>query len=349
MNTEARRPNQESTSSLDILAYASGDGVTSVILNSILNFSMNNIPADVFLILGSGTFGLSPDETTAWRMMDRYRERGARILDTARCYPPPRQGLSEEIIGRWLKARGCRDEFLVSTKGGHPPMDQLDRPRLGADELTHDIEASRRALGLDCIDLYWLHRDVENRPVEELLQTLEGFRERGWIKQYGASNFTPARLREAAAVAAQNGWEGFSASQPMGCIGGRFRQPMEIPLLTVLDEEGERFHRQTGLPLMPYTSQAAGYYEKAARLGADHPSLAGHPFNTDGCNRIAGRLKQLSEESGYSVSALVLAWWKTKDYPVYPLIGCRTLAQLDDCFGADEVGAEVLAQLLSIN
>jgi aryl-alcohol dehydrogenase-like predicted oxidoreductase len=306
---------------------------------------MINVPADAFLVLGSGTFGTDPEEATAFRMMDFYRERGGRILDTARCYPPPKQGLSEEIIGRWLKARGCRDDFLISTKGGHPPMEQLDRPRLSIAELTHDIELSRKALGIDCIDLYWLHRDDESRSVEELLQTLEMFRGRGWIRQYGASNFSIARLKEAADAAEKNDWQGFAASQPMACIGGRFRKPMEIPLLTVLDEEGEQFHQETNLPLMPYTSQAAGYYEKAIRLGTDHPSLAAHPFNTDGCNRIAAQLATLSEESGHSISALVLAWWKTKPYPAYPLIGCRTLAQLEDCFQALEVGQATIDQL----
>ncbi|MDF7822590.1 aldo/keto reductase [Pontiellaceae bacterium B12227] len=306
---------------------------------------MINLPKDTFLVLGSGTFGLSPDEATAFQMMDFYRERGGRVLDTARCYPPPNEGLSEEIIGRWLKARGCRDDFLISTKGGHPPMDQLNRPRLSAEELTHDIEKSRLALGVDCIDLYWLHRDDETRPVEELLHTGENFRERGWVRHYGASNFSVTRLKEAAAVAMKNGWEGFSANQPMACIGGRFRKPMEIPLLTVLDEVGERYHRETGLPLMPYTSQAAGYYEKVVRLGTDHPSLAEHPFNTEGCNRIAGKLKALSDASGHSVSALVLALWKTKDYPVYPLIGCRTMEQLDDCFQSLEVDLHTIHQL----
>lgn len=310
---------------------------------------MNKFMEDTFVVLGSGTFGLDPDEETAFRMMDYYRARGGRILDSARCYPPPREGESERIIGRWVKARGCRDEFLISTKGGHPPLHQMDRPRLSSQEILQDIEQSRQALGVDCIDLYWLHRDDENRAIEELLRLLENLRERGWIRHYGASNFSVARLREASTVARTNGWEGFSAHQPMGCLGGRFRRPMDIPLLTILNEEGERFHEESGMPLMPYTSQAAGYYEKVARLGANHFSLVGHPFNTAGCNRIAVELKSLSEKSGYSISALVLAWWKTATYPVYPLIGCRTMEQLEASLEALDVDQGTLDLLRKLD
>lgn len=89
-------------------------------------------------------------------------ERGGWMIDSARCYPPNQQGLSEQIVGRWLKARGCRDEFMISTKGGHSPIDRMNQPRLSREELNHDIELSRQALD---IDLYWLHCDDRSRPV----------------------------------------------------------------------------------------------------------------------------------------------------------------------------------------
>lgn len=305
-----------------------------------------------FLALGTATHGLDPAEPESFRLLDAYRERGGNVIDTARCYSdwvPGESGRSENLLGRWLKARKCRDALCIATKGGHPPMDDFARPRLGRKDLLHDLDQSRRALGVECIDLYWLHRDDPARPVEELLETLEQFRARGWIRRYGASNFSVARLKEADSIAAANGWAGFSANQPMACLGARYRQPMEIPLLVVLDAEGERFHRAGGLPLFPYTSQAAGYYEKAVRLGPDHPLLASHPFHTAGCNRLAEQLGRIAAASGCSVSALVLAWWRTKPYPVHPLVGCRTVAQLEDCFKALEAGPGVLAALAALD
>lgn len=305
-----------------------------------------------FPVLGTASFGVDPDEESALRMLDRFMEHGGNAIDTARCYSdwiPGEKGRSESLLGRWIRSRRNRDSVFISTKGGHPPMDDFSRPRLSRPELTADLEASRRALGMECIDLYWLHRDDTSRPVEELLETLEFFQEKGWIRYYGASNFSALRLREAAVVSEENGWQGFSGNQPMGCMGSRFRKPMDIPLLTVLDDPMEQFHLETGMVLFPYTSQAAGYYEKAVRLGPDHPSLADHPFNTPGCRRIADELKQLSRESGHSVSALVLAWWKTKPYDVHPLVGCRTAAQLEDSFRCLTVNDDTLSCLAALD
>lgn len=227
-------------------------------------------------------------------------------------------------------------------------MDDFSRPRLARHELKQDLDASRRALGVDCIDLYWLHRDDTGRTIDDLLETLETFREKGWIRYYGASNFSPARLREAAAVSEQNGWQGFYANQPMGCLGIQFRNPVDIPLLKVFDDKTERFHQETGLALFPYTSQATGYYEKAVRLGPDYPALVNHPFNTAGCNRIAKELGLIASDSGWSISSLVLAWWRTKKYCVHPLVGCRTAAQLEDSLQCLTVNDEMLSRLAAL-
>lgn len=305
-----------------------------------------------FAVLGTATYGHNPDEATAFAMLDAYLEKGGNCIDTARCYSdwiPGERGRSEALIGRWLKSRRCRERVNLATKGGHPPMDAFDRVRMSRAELTADIEASRRALGVDRIDLYWLHRDDLAQPVEALLETLESFRARGWIDRYGASNFSVERLREAADVARKNGWDGFHASQPMACLGARHRKPMETPLLEVINADGEAYHRETQMPLFPYTSQAAGYYEKACRLGSDHPSLASHPFHTAGGRRLARRLGDLARTSGHSVSVLTLAWWRTKDYPVHPIIGCRTPGQLEDSFRALEVASPVLEALAVID
>ncbi len=154
---------------------------------------------------------------------------------------------------------------MVATKGGHPPMDQTTRVRMGEAELIHDIDLSRKALGVDTIDLYWLHRDDLNQPVGQLLGILESFREKGWISAYGGSNFSTPRLEAAHQFAREQKIPGFVASQPMACLGAQYRKPLEIPLLEKLDAVGEAFHARTGTVLFPYSSQANGYYEKVAR------------------------------------------------------------------------------------
>jgi len=97
--------------------------------------------------------------------------------------------------------------------------------------------------------------------------------------------------------------------------------------------------------LYPYTSQATGYYEKVARWGVDSEKLKDHPFNTPGNNAIAKKLVALSAETGHSVSGLTLAWWRTKPYPVFPIIGCRTMDQLDDSLQSLGIDPETLRAL----
>ncbi len=309
-------------------------------------------PSPLFpLSLGTATYGVDPDEATSFTMLDCFAEAGGNQLDTARVYSdwvPGETGRSEKLLGRWLKSRGCRERMLIATKGGHPPMDNMTRVRMNEAELIHDIDLSRKALGIDMIDLYWLHRDDINQPVGHLLETLESFREKGWIAAYGGSNFSTARLEEAQRFAQDQGIPGFVASQPMACLGAQYRKPLEIPLLEKLDESGEAFLARSGTLLFPYSSQATGYYEKVALWGAESEKLKDHPFNTPGNNTIAARLVALSTESDYSVSTLTLAWWRTKPYTVHPIIGCRTMEQLDDSLDSLKVDEATLQILASI-
>ena len=296
--------------------------------------------------------GVEPDESTAFSMLDCYLEAGGNLVDTARIYSdwiPGETGRSEALIGRWLKARKCREQIMVSTKGGHPPMDDMASVRMSEAELIHDIDLSRKALGIDTIDLYWLHRDDLNQPVERMLTQLESFREKGWITAYGGSNFTTARLEAAYRFAQDQGIPGFVASQPMACLGAQNRKPLELPLLEKLDAAGEAFHQRTGTLLLPYSSQANGYFEKVARWGAGSEKLKNHPFNSAENLILAEHLIALSVESGYSVSALTLAWWQTKSYAVYPIIGCRTLGQLEDSLSSLTVDAATLQTLATVD
>jgi len=91
-----------------------------------------------------------------------------------------------------------------------------------------------------------------------------------------------------------------------------------------------------------------GYYDKVTRLGHNHPDLLKHPFNTPQANKLATRLGELARSSGYSISALTLAWWRTKQYPVYPIIGSRTPDQLSDSYQSMEVSEDTLSQLVDI-
>ena len=290
------------------------------------------------LCLGGAHFGTTISESASAALLDRFVSLGGGLVDTARIYSdwiPGETRRSERVLGDWLAARGNRDRVLVATKGAHPFIESLGTPRSSAAEIRDDLEGSLRTLRIDGIDLYWLHRDDPARPVEHFVDLLNAFRREGKIRAGGASNWTAARLRAANAYARQSGQEGFVASQPLWCLGSAAARPPTDKTLARFDADAWRFHRETGLPVMPYTAQANGFFSKLA-LPPDRrpPDLAGSTFHTPP-NLAAGRIvADLAAAKAVPPSAIVLAYLWSRPFPVAPIIGSRTPEQLEDCFAA---------------
>lgn len=115
-------------------------------------------------------------ESRAREFMDAYATVGGNLIDTGRIYGDfvtPRKGESEKIIGRWLTDRHCRERVFLSTKGGHPPLQDMQRSRLSREEIRSDMAESLQDLQTDYVDIFWLHRDDESRPAGEIMETLQ--------------------------------------------------------------------------------------------------------------------------------------------------------------------------------
>ena len=121
--------------------------------------------------------------------------------------------MSEKTIGRWMKARGNRNSVILATKGAHPDLSAMHIPRLSRSDITKDLEESLKYLGVDHIDLYWLHRDDPNRDVCEIIETMDALVNSGKIRYYGLSNWKLPRLEEALAYAQGKGIARPSGSQ----------------------------------------------------------------------------------------------------------------------------------------
>ncbi len=151
-------------------------------------------------------------------------EAGGNFVDTAHVYadwlPDVERSCSEKTIGRWLRARRP-DGLVVATKGGHPRLDAPGRSRLDEASLRQDVSESLSFLGLERLDLFYLHRDDPQRPVGEILGVLETLRREGLIAHYGASNWSTARLAAARDAASRRGWAGFVANQPEWSLARR--------------------------------------------------------------------------------------------------------------------------------
>jgi aryl-alcohol dehydrogenase-like predicted oxidoreductase len=303
------------------------------------------------LCLGGTSYGTTIPESETFALFDRFVALGGNFIDTARIYSdwvPGEKHRSERILGGWLQARGNRSRLVLATKGAHPFIESLQTPRTSAAEIRDDLEGSLHTLRTDVIDLYWLHRDDATRPVGHFIDLLNAFRREGKIRAFGGSNWSVARLQAANAYAAESGQQGFTASQPLWCLGSAQARPTTDGGLVRFDRAAYDFHRTTGLAVVPYTSQAKGFYAKLALPPEQQPAdLAQNEYYCPPNLAAAAVAGRIAQHRGVNLSAIVLAYLWSRPFPVVPIVGCRTVAQLEDCAAALPVrlaGAE-LAEL----
>src|SRR5439155_5807796 len=174
------------------------------------------------LCFGAGGFGTSVGGAAAERLVADFLAAGGNFFDTAHCYAFWRAnglGASERELGACLRRLGALDTAVIATKGGHPDMGpDYRRPAdfLSRGVIAADLDDSLERLGLDCIPLYYLHRDDGLTPVGEIVETLNEEIGRGRVRYLGASNWSVARIAAANAYAAAHGLRGFVASQVQG-------------------------------------------------------------------------------------------------------------------------------------
>ena len=283
------------------------------------------------LCLGTGSFGSAIPAEQSFALLDAYAAAGGTYVDTAHIYAawlPDGTGASERTIGAWLRSRGAQRTMAVATKGGHPQLSTPDIGRLRPEHLLQDLGESLERLQLPSVDLYWLHRDDPSVPVAEILGVLAQLQLSGRIRAAGASNWSIARLAEAATVARQRQWPGFVASQ----IGWSLAAPVveRIPPggMLFMDTATERWHRASGLPVHAYSSQANGYFTKDVA-----PGLYDSPAN----RRRKLQAEQLARSHGTTANAIALSWLLDHPCAGAAIVGSRTLAQLDDSIAAERL------------
>ena len=292
---------------------------------------LNAIKRDLSaLCLGTMNFGDSMSEELSFEVMDAFVAMGGNFIDTARVYgasSPSGMGAAERVIGKWLRARGNRDQITLSTKGGHPPIGKMHTGRLDKASLTEDLEKSMDALGVDTIDIYWLHRDDESLPIKQILTTLESFIEERKVLALGASNWRPARLREAADNAREMGLTGFCADQPLWSLA--HAQNIADSTLYQMDAELFSVHARSHMACMPYTSQAKGFFAKMETGGAASLSeKGGTRYLSDHNLALFHEAQAIGRENGLSAGAVALAFLTHQpQFPVFPIVGVSSLAQ----------------------
>ena len=292
------------------------------------------------LALGTDYFGTHVDSDIAFQIMDEYTAAGGNLLDTARFYAdwvPGGHGASERTVGQWLARRGARERVLISTKGGHPDLDSMQISRLSLEEVSGDLEDSLQALGVDCIDLYWLHRDDESQPVEKIMDMLAAVADTGYVRAIGCSNWRAQRLVAANEYAARQGIPQFCASQLQWSLAVSSALAQEDSTRVVMDEAELQRYRHNKVPVMAYTSQAKGFFARPLNGpgAANEKSLKW--FTNPGNLARRERVQTLSGRTGLSPTAIALGYVLNNEVRAMALIGPRTIAQLRDSMLAADV------------
>jgi len=287
------------------------------------------------IVLGTGGFGSAVTRDESYAMLDAFVEAGGTALDSAHIYAawlPGGTGTSERTIGAWLASRGLRDHMLIGTKGGHPPLDSGSgklRPELIATHLLDSLERLQQPV----IDLYWLHRDDESIPVDEILGAMQPHMRAGTIRAIGASNWSWQRLDEAESCAKQRGWTGFAASQINWSLASFASSHRFGGGMCGMDADTLLWHVDSGLAQMPYSSQANGYFAKPLAQ-----SLERLPQYADPANPRRWLLAQAaSARLGVSANAIALAWLLQHPQGGFGIIGPKDRAQLADSMAAADL------------
>src|SRR4029450_2133105 len=195
-------------------------------------------------------------------------------------------------------------------------------------ELREDLEGSLETLRTDCIDLWFLHRDDENIPVEQIIDSCDVFVRDGRVKALGAANWTAGRIRKANDYASRVGKAGFVATQLFWNLGSRHYRGLESTLRS-MDDDAEQLHEAANLVAMPYSSQAGGFFsnwlegDDVARLKAEQSGYA-----TKANFQMARLAGEVARRNGGPGGAVVLAFLRSHPFKVVPIVGCGTSAHL---------------------
>jgi aryl-alcohol dehydrogenase-like predicted oxidoreductase len=265
-------------------------------------------------------------------LLNEFVAQGGNFIDTAHVYSnwiPGEICRSEKLIGRWLKSTGSRDRVVLGTKGAHPELATMHISRLSPAEITQDLNESLEYLQTDYIDIYWLHRDDVSIPVAGILETLNEQVKAGKIRYFGCSNWKASRIQEALDYAASKGIHGFVANQPLWSLAAPNLDKAPDKTLVAMDDDGIAFHKRTNMAVLPYSSQAKGFFTKLAASGLDGISKADtQMYANDVNNQRLGRIQKLANQHRVTVNSIVLAYLLSQPFTTIPIVGCKKLDHL---------------------
>ncbi len=271
------------------------------------------------LALGGNVFGWTADEKASFAVLEAFVGAGGTMIDTADVYsawaPGHSGGESEEVIGRWLKRSGKRGRVVIATKVGFVAG-------LAPDTVIAACDQSLRRLGIECIDLYYQHKDDETVPLADSLGAFEELRRAGKIHAIGLSQFSAERIDEAIRVAKAECFEPPCALQT--CYNMVEREKLEGPL-----RDAAKSH---GLAILPFYSLANGFltgkYRSRDDLGKSARGLRVAEYLEGRGLRVLAALDEVAAETGAALATVALAWTMARPGITAPIASATGIDQV---------------------
>jgi aryl-alcohol dehydrogenase (NADP+) len=287
------------------------------------------------------TFGLQCDEATSFAILDRALEGGIDFIDTADAYPlggdASTVGRTEEIIGRWMKARGNRDKIILATKVWGATGPGTNDNGLSRYHIQRAVEDSLRRLQTDVIDLYQVHAFDPRAPIEETLRALDDLVRAGKVRYIGCSNYPAWRLGEALATSDKLGLARYDCLQPRYNLLYREIETEVLPLC-----------RSQGVGVIVYNPMAGGFLSGKYKKGDDPQEGTRFTLGTAG-QRYQERywhdtlfdatadLAAACETRGVSMASVAVAWAMSQPGITSAIVGASRPDQLDASLAAIDV------------
>ena len=267
------------------------------------------------------TWTLDQKETTG--MLKVCIDRGVNFIDTANAYS---HGTSESYIGNALRELGvAREDVVIASKVYY------NEGKLSRDAIMREIDGTLERLGTDYLDLYQIHRFDYGTPIEETMETLNDLVESGKVRAIGASAMVRYQFHNMPNIADRNGWTRFSTMQNHYNLLYREDERELIPVC-----------RQYGVSLIPYSPLAGGHLthpgweSKSSRSGSDRVLKDKYDRAKENDLQIIGRVQELSERYGVSMSQIALAWHYAKGVTA-PIVGGTKIRHMEEAIEAAEL------------
>jgi aryl-alcohol dehydrogenase-like predicted oxidoreductase len=315
------------------------------------------------ICMGTMTFGTGADEKMAFEILDRSFDAGIDFFDTAENYPVPPDasyaGLSEEIVGRWMKTKS-RDSLIIATKVSGPSHGWFKaavrdgKTALDRHNIVRAVEGSLQKLQTDYIDLYQTHWPDHGTPYGEILEALTDLVQSGKVRVLGCSNETSWGLTRSIAESEMQGLARYETIQNNFSLNNRR-----------FEDELAQVCRQEGVSLIPYSPLAGGVlsgkyndgqqpegarFSKYLNLGGRQAVMATRFINEKSIASTTAFM-EIAAEAGLSPVTLATAWSKQHDFVASTIVGATHTDQLDDIFAAADItlSEEVLQKINEVS